>query len=220
MATRQPQPAAAAEQDRQPCNPSIHRQLQATSHPEQPWGAPDRGAPCYLPVGGRGRARHHAQARDTSAERRMCDKTPHQSKATPTQLARRVERIHTALKWKESTTRQNNTADMTSIKQLRGTTSNHPPSSHGEPQAITHRNQPREPLASRLNHTVFDDPAHDGSCLMFSLEVVTYGHHRRWRAQTSIVSSAPTLNSYWTASAHKRSRTHDSHAVARPQHPR
>ena len=42
-----------------------------------------------------------------------------------------------------------------------------------------------------------------------------YGHHRRWRATTGIVSSAP-LNSYWTASAHKRSRTHDSHAVGRP----
>ena len=110
-------------------------------------------------------------------------------------------------------------------------TSNHPrplnPSSHGEPRATTpyaatgnhkqsltassHENrwQPLEPHS-------FDDPAHDDSCLMFSVKVGTFGHHRRWRAKTSRVSSAPPLKSYWTASAHNRSRTRDSHAVGPP----
>ena len=139
MATRQPQPAAAAEQDRQPCKPSIHRQLQAISHPEQPWGAPDRSAPLLLARRrtGQGEAPRASTGHFSGKTHVRQDSTPIQSNTDATgppsgknPHGSEVERIHNKTKQhcgydkhKAATGHHKQPPS----KQSRGTTSNHAP---------------------------------------------------------------------------------------------
>ena len=99
-----------------------------------------------------------------------------------------------------ATTRSHSTSTATSNHQQPLNPSNHVETQATTPQAATGKHKQSPTARSHENrwqplepHSV-DDHVHDDSCLMFLVNVVTYGHHRRWPARSSrVLSDTPEL---------------------------